>query len=651
MNWQYLFSPLQVGSVEISNRIFSTAHQTLFARAGVPEENMAAYHEARAAGGTGLIVMEGARPHASAVSDVPIINATTDQCIPGYRRVAELVHAHGTQLFGQLAHSGRVNYLLRAGMRGVTYSASALPDHRFHNMPRAMSGALIDDVISGFAAAARRLAEAGLDGIEIAASHGNLIAQFMNPACNRRQDNYGGSLQNRLRLLLETLAAVRGAIGRDLALGVRLSAAEFEPDGLDEEAMLEICSHLDGVKELDYLNVTLGSMSGPRGSVHVAPPMMVAPAYSAPYAASVRERFSRAVFVAGRINQPQLAENILAAGQADLCGMTRALIADPQMPNKARAGQLDDIRACIGCNQACIGHFHQGLTISCIQHPVSGRERQFGRESPAREERRVVVAGGGPAGLKAAAVAARRGHQVLLYEANAQLGGQALLARKLPGREEFGGLVSNLEREARTAGVRIQLNTAVTGASLLADNADAVILATGARPFWPDLELGQLDQVVDAWQVIEGTVRPGQRAVVADWRCDWVGLGVAEQLARSGCHVRLAVNGICAGQNLQIYLRDHWLGTLHRLGVEIISQVRLAGCDEDTVYFLHSASNEPVECCGVDTLVVAYGHASVCDLEPVVKAQGLELHLAGDCQSPRSAEEAVYEGMLAALAL
>ena len=321
------------------------------------------------------------------------------------------------------------------------------------------------------------------------------------------------------------------------------------------------------------------------------------------------------------------------------------------MPNKARAGQLDDIRACIGCNQACIGHFHQGLTISCIQHPVSGRERQFGRESPAREERRVVVAGGGPAGLKAAAVAARRGHQVLLYEANAQLGGQALLARKLPGREEFGGLVSNLEREARTAGVRIQLNTAVTGASLLADNADAVILATGARPFWPDLELGQLDQVVDAWQVIEGTVRPGQRAVVADWRCDWVGLGVAEQLARSGCHVRLAVNGICAGQNLQIYLRDHWLGTLHRLGVEIISQVRLAGCDEDTVYFLHSASNEPVECCGVDTLVVAYGHASVCDLEPVVKAQGLELHLAGACQSPRSAEEAVYEGMLAALAL
>ncbi len=651
MMFERLFTPAQVGALEIPNRIFSTGHQTLFARAGVPDEDMAAYHEARAAGGAGLIVMEGARPHATAISDSPIIDASTDACIPGYRLVAAKVRRHGTRLFGQLAHSGKVNALIRDGLRGVVYSASAVPDQRFHNMPRAMSRELVADVVRGFGDAAGRLAEAGLDGVEIAASHGNLLAQFINPAWNLRPDEYGGSLDNRLRLLAQIIAAVRSRVGSSRVVGVRLSADEVEHDGLDAPAMLEVCRWLDRVDGLDYLSVTLGSMSGLRGSVHVVAPMQVAHAYTAPYSHSIREVVGKAVFVAGRINTPQLAEQVLAAGQADLCGMTRALIADPQMPNKARAGRPDDVRACIGCNQACIGHFHLGTTISCIQHPPSGRERRFGKVEPVARSKRVLVAGGGPAGLKAAQTAAARGHSVVLCEARGELGGQVLLARRLPGRDEFGGLITNLEREAASAGVEVRLNTTVNSAVLAGESAQAVVVATGAVPYCPPLTLDGASGVCQAWDVIDGSARPGQRVVVADWRCDWVGMGVAEALARDGCHVRLAVNGLCAGQNLQIYLRDHWLGLLHRLGVEIITHVRLFGAAQRTAYFVHAASGEPVELEDVDSLVLAQGHQAQTALEQELQDSGVEIHLAGDCLCPRSAEEAVYEGMLAGLAV
>jgi 2,4-dienoyl-CoA reductase-like NADH-dependent reductase (Old Yellow Enzyme family)/thioredoxin reductase len=649
--FRHLFSPLRIRGCDIKNRIFSTGHQTYLARGGNPGADLAAYHEARAAGGAGLVVTEAARFHDSSLSDLPEIDVSRDDCIPGYRAIGTAAHRHGCKVFGQLSHSGRVTRLLSRGLRKVAYSASAVPDHRFHTMPRALPPDMVREIVEAYGTAAGRLAEAGLDGVEISASHGVLPAQFLNPETNLRDDAYGGPLPNRMRFLLEAIAAVRAAVGEELVVGIRISAEEAEPGGLDLATMSEVCQALEACEALDYISTTMGSMAGLGGSVHVVPPMELAQGYVAPRAGTIKAVTTKPVFVAGRINQPQIAEDILARGQADMCAMTRALIADPDLPAKARAGRLDDIRACIGCNQACIGHFHLGHSISCIQNPVAGRERALSPLPVARPKRKVLVAGGGPGGMKAAATAAERGHEVLLCEAASQLGGQARLAQLLPERAEFGGLITNLERALETAGVSIRRNTPATRALVEELAPDAVVVATGARPYRPPIEGADEAHLVDAWQVLLGRANPGARVLVADWRCDWIGMGLAERLARDGCHVRLAVNGTQAGQNLQPYLRDHWVGKLSRLGVEVIPYARLFGADADTAYLIHGVTHEAVVCEDVDTIVLALGHESVTDLERELAGCGIEVHLAGDCLSPRSAEEAVYEGMLAGLAV
>ena len=371
----------------------------------------------------------------------------------------------------------------------------------------------------------------------------------------------------------------------------------------------------------------------------------------APYAANIKRRVAIPVFVAGRINQPQDAEAILERGQADVCGMTRALICDPELPNKTHRGATDDIRACIACNQACIGHFHKGYAISCIQNPVSGRELQFGAVPPARIRRKVMVVGGGPAGMKAAVVAAQRGHRVTLFEAQQRLGGQALLAQLLPGRGEFGGLVTNLQRELSVAAVEVRTGSKVDRAMIVEVHPDAVILATGAVPYRPDFASEGALQIVDAWQILSGGVDAGHSVVVIDWRADWIGIGIAERLAQSGRSVRLAVSGVAVGETLPLYVRDAAVASLHRLGVSVLPYMRLFGSDADSVYLQHIASGEAVVLESVDTLVLCTGHAPVEDLADALEDLPLEIRVIGDAASPRTAEEAVYEGLRAGVEL
>lgn len=641
----HLFNPLKIRGVTLPNRIMSTGHDTLLPEGGRVSDAYIAYQEARARGGVGLIVAQVSGVHETARYTSHLLMATSDDCISGYQKLAAACHAHGAVVVSQLFHPGREIMEGANGLLAVSYSASATPNERFKMIPRAMEPEMIAEIVQGYAMAARRMKQAGLDGVEFVGSHGYLPAQFLNPSLNRREDDYGGSLENRLRFLREALGAMREATDEDFIIGMRLSASERDDAGLTIEDTLEASLALQD--QLDYLSLTVGTSASLGGAVHITAPMNFPAAYVASEIAQFKKVLSIPVFATGRINQPQEAEAMLARGEADVCGMTRALICDPQMPLKAAAGRAEDIRACIGCNQACIHHFHKGLPISCIQHPETGRELRFGDHPRAAKARKIMVIGGGPAGLKAAATAAGRGHEVTLYEASPQLGGQANLAQLLPHRAEFGGIVTNLAGECAREGVRIIRGHRVEAQQIETEAPDAVILATGATPYLPQIETDGEMQIVNAWQVLRREVKLGGRVVVMDWRADWIGPGLAELLAREGSAVRLAVNAPFVGETIPYYVRDTMVADLHRSGVEIVHYARLYGTQGNTVFLQHTASQEPIILEGVDTLVLSLGHRPQDELRAAISACGIEMHQIGDAMTPRTAEEAVYEGMIA----
>lgn len=639
-----LFSPIQLGGVVIKNRIVSTGHDTTIPTDGTVNDALIAYHEARAAGGAGLIISQVVGVHESARYTSHVLMGTDDSCIDGFRQLAQCIKPYGTRFFVQLFHPGREIMESQDGSAPVAFCPSLAPTERSKVIPRTMPLALIKELIDGYIAAASRMQQAGADGIEIVASHGYLPSQFLNPNVNQRTDQYGGSFENRQRFVREIIAGIRSVTEDTFVVGLRISQDERDPQGLSQEDAT--ASIADLAPFVDYIGITAGTSKSLGGAIHIVPPMVYDNGYLATTTAPIQQTTQTPIILSGRINQPQEAEQILREGQADMCGMTRAMICDPCMPNKAQAGKIDSIRACIGCNQACIGHFHKGYPISCIQHPETGRERQYGNLPTTDHAKQILVIGGGPAGMKAATVAATRGHKVTLLEQASQLGGQVKLAQQLPKREEFGGLITNLSYELAQSGCEIKCNTPVDSAVIKAYAPDTVILATGAKPLHRDhLMLGDDAHVVDAWQVIDGSETTGTSVVIADWRGDWIGLGVAEKLAEAGCHVRLAVNGLFAGELLQSYVRDSTMARLHRLGIEVIPYARLFGFDEGTVYLQHTASEEAMMIDHVDSLVLALGHAPNNPLEPFLIESGINYHAIGDCLMARTAEEAVLEGL------
>ena len=638
----HLFSPLTIRGREIRNRILSTGHDTTLPTDGTVNDALIEYHRARAKGGVGLIVTQVAGVHETARYTSHLLMATEDACIPGFRALAQAVHAEGAVIVSQLFHPGREIMESADGLLAVAWAPSVVPNERFHVMPRELDADMIAEIVAGYAASAARLAAAGFDGVEYVASHGYLPAQFLNPRVNLRRDAWG---QDRTLFLRDCLSAMRAAVPDDFIIGMRISADEREEAGLQASEVEQAARSLSPL--VDYLNVTVGTSATLGGAVHIVPPMAYAAGYLAEEAGRIKRAVGVPVFVAGRINQPQVAEAILAAGHADMCGMTRALIADPEMPVKAEAGRFDDIRACIGCNQACIGHFHRGLPISCIQHPETGRELRFGSLARA-VPRKVMVVGGGPAGMKAAAVAAARGHDVTLYEAELQLGGQARLAQLLPRRAEFGGIVTNLAREMELSQVRVIRGTRVTRALVEEEAPDVVILATGAVPYVPDLPEDGSVQIVTAWQVLQGT-KTGRRVLVSDWRADWIGPGIAEALVQQGCSVTLALTAPMLGGQLPLYVRDDLAARLHALGVTVTPYARLYGAAGGTVYLQHTSSAAAIEV-EADTVVLCLGHRPV-DALPAQLADLAQVVTIGDAMAPRTAEEAVFEGLKAAAAI
>ncbi len=640
-----LFATFHLRGKTFKNRLFLAAHGTGYSKGTLSERAMA-YYQARLEGGVSLIVTEGTQVVPMAGQGYAQLNGSDDRFIDEVAKLKTLCADHDARVFVQFYHEGRARAHSVDGSVEVALAPTAARDERFHVVPKAMSVEDIHTLTRHFADAAGRAAAGGADGVELLVGMGYLHGQFLSPSINDRTDDYGGSAGNRLRFLVETLQEMRVSMGDDPILGIRIVPEDDDPDGLRLKDSLPACTALAEKGLIDYISVTVGSTHGLAGTANIVPSMFSETGVAERLADQTRRATGLPVFVTGRINQPHLAEAALAQGQADMVGLVRALLTDPDFPMKAREGRAEEIRACIACNQACIGHRNQGHGVSCIQFPESGRELEYRDLAVAEVAKSVLVVGGGPGGMKAAIVSAQRGHKVVLMERGSRLGGQALLAQMLPGRAEFGGIITNLQGEAERLGVDVRLNCEATP-DLVADLApDAVVLATGARPHMPHIELDGA-HFVQAWDVIQDRINLGSHVVITDWRCDWVGPGVAEILAARGHKVTLAVNGEMAGQSIQKYVRYQIAGRLHQLGVDVIPYMRVFGADEDSVYLQHVVTGAPHVIPNADTLVLASGGEAEGQLAHDLGRlrPDLPLYMIGDCVSPRTAEEAVLEGL------
>ena len=638
--FEHLFTPFTLRKLTVRNRIVVPGHATLYMPpGGLPTERQLQYWLAKARGGVGLIITHN---HAimPATPEGPPVGIQREEFVSAYRPVVEALHAAGTGFLLQLNHAGAAG--AGRGTGPVSLAPSAVRGGAMGNMPREMTKADIAAVLDAYRLAASQARECGFDGVEIQGEVSFLVAQFMSASRNTRDDEYGGNLENRLRFAREVIEAVREGLGPDLVAGIRLSGDEFVDGGLTLDDMLEITPLLEATGELDFMHIG----SGPGGAGHI-PPSYYKPGSFVYLTEAIRKVVDLPLICSQRINDPLIAERVVAAGSADLISMNRAIMADPEMPTKAREGRLDEIRKCIACNE-CIGRFRDGLPIACTVNPEMGREQQLAELTEVETPRRVMVVGGGPAGLEAALVAALRGHQVSVYERGPELGGQTLLAAAAPGREEMGEIRRYYSHQLASMEVEIHLNTDVTPELIERESPDVVLIATGSTAFEPEIETSDGAHVIDARDVLAGDAQIGERVVVVAGEQHIQALSVADYLADRGHEVELLTPSYSGGALLEAGTRDRVTLRLLEAGVTISPLTEVSAVRGRTVSVVNTLTHAESAIEGIDTVVVAFGGRADDTLARSLEGDGREVHLIGDAFAPRRLMDAIYEGTLAA---
>jgi N,N-dimethylglycine/sarcosine dehydrogenase len=648
-----LFSPIRVGSLTLTNRIYSSGHAEAMAENGRPGGRLTRYHEAKARGGCALTIFGGSssvHPSSPAAAWKQIANHD-DSIIPAYRALADAVHAHGCHVFTQLTHMGR-----RAQADGeeasVLLAPSQIPERVHREVPHELEAEQIAELVRAFGEAARRCREGGLDGIELSMAHNHLIDQFWSPLFNQRQDEYGGSLENRMRFGMEVLRETRRRVGRDFVVGARISGDEFTRGGLTAADMAEIARRLAASGLVDFLSIIGGGAHTYELQAAAVPNMSYATGVFVPLAAAIKQAApGLPIFHASRIVDPVHADRTVAAGQIDVVGMTRALIADPDLPRKARAGRLDDIRTCVGANEGCIDRIYQGKPVTCVQNPATGREAELGEVRTAAKPKRVVVVGGGVAGLEAARMAAVRGHRVVLFEKSAELGGQVLLAARAPARAEYAGIVRFLAAQVRKLGVEVRLGVEATPPAVLGEHPDAVVVATGSHPFVPPVPGSDGKHVVTDRDVLSGEAKVGANVVVVDDVHTQQALSTAELLLEQGKRVEVISPLFYVGQDIGVTSIAPLYRRLFTAGVVLTPGTELRAVEGSAVIVanVHSGAERRIE--GVDTVVLAAGSRSTDSLYRALKGQVSELYAVGDCVAPRGVHQAILDATRVARAI
>ena len=645
MQFPHLFSPLRIGRETVPNRVSFSAHLTNLAADGLPTERLIDYLAARARGGTGLIITEEQSVHPTDRAYEHLIEAFRPEVLPLYKRLTGAVHTYDTRIFAQLNHNGQ--QCSGSLSRLPVWAPSPIPDVLYREVPKAMEPEDIQEVIEHFALSAVHVREGGFDGVELQFGHSSLARQFMSPLTNFRGDEYGGELENRLRFPLELVAAVRAAVGPDFTLGVRLCADEFIPGGLTLDDTKGIAQRLQATGQLDFFNLTLATFY----NLHlVGGPMHLPLGYTVPLAAGIKEVSTLPVFATGRINDPAMAERVLADGQADMIGVVRGQIADPDFAAKAREGRTDEIRYCIACNQNCYGRVGLNKTIGCVQNPSVGCEATEGEHHlrPALRKKRVMVVGGGPAGMWAAKIATLRGHDATIYEKSDELGGQVLLAAKGAGRDEFGVLARNERKRLAELEVPVEYGAEVTAEFVLERQPDAVIVATGSRPKACPVGGADGPDVFNVWQVLSGEVELGQKVLFIDYDGHHQATATAEFLAELGKTVHMVTSSLFVGSELgpsqDLYLSRQ---RLLQKGVTFTPDFAVMEIAGTEVKGFNVYSNEWDTFTGYDSIVTAMGNDAADGLYFALKGRVADLVRIGDCVAPRRVDMAIHEGYVA----
>jgi len=648
-----LFSPLKLAGATLRNRIVFGAHTPNLSHEGIPGPRHFGYYRERARGGAGMIVVEPMPAHRTGVLTRGNFLTETDDLIPHFRKITDECHAHGTVMCHQIYHVG--GHGDQENSWEPYWSPSGVPSMHDPWGSHAMTGPEIEELIAAFIECARRDRDAGFDGVDLFAGYNCLIDQFWSPLTNKRDDEWGGSLENRVRFAARVCAGIRDMAGPDFIVGMTVSGAEPYPGGLTIADKQEIIAWLDQRGLVDYFSCGTGSYLNQFSKI--VPSFHFDLFLGRDDAAAFKAVVKHArVTAEARVKTPRNAEAVLSEGKADLVSIVRGQIADPHLANKAKEGRAADIRPCISCNQLCIGRRMRDYWLSCLVNPSAGREHEWGGDAAPRAEapRDVLVVGGGPAGLEVARVAAERGHHVRLVERTGELGGQFRLAAGQPERGEIGFFLNWCQRQLEKLQVKVELRTEMTADDIRSSGADAVVLCTGSLPSrsgyqraYPQrdgLPGADQDNVCTIHDVLDGRVVPGTNVLLLDdingW---WPASGTALHLARQR-HMVTVVTAAekAAGQLDNSLLGDTTRERFHKMGIEVILASALESFEGNTARIVNLYTGD-IEERDFDTLVMATTNECDDHLSRELEGSGLEVHAIGDTVQARTAGMAIYE--------
>lgn len=635
-SYPHLFRPIRIGGSVAKNRIVRLAMTTNLAERNEVSDKLVAHHRAAAKGGVGTIVTETVSVHPTSPGRAATLMLFRPEVIPGLRRLADAVHEENCLLFAQLNHRGRQHH---ASEVPTLTAPSALACPRSGGVPHEMTTAEIEDVIAGFVSSAVHAARGGLDGVEVHAAHGHLVHQFLSPLSNRRTDAFGGDAERRMAFLLEILRRIR-AQTPDLALCVRMSVDDFTPGGVGVAESRLLARRLVDERLVDVLSLSQSTFDSIERHL---PDRRSPPTPFIALQAQVKAVIGDVpAIVCTRIGTPEEAEDIVAGGRAELIGMARALIADPDWPAKAAGGRRQDIRDCIWCNQ-CWGWITQGQPIACAVNPAVGRETEPVGDDRAKLGKRIVVAGGGPAGLEAARAAAERGHSVLVLERRDVVGGKLADGCVLPGHEALGATTRSQMRALARLDVRVRTGTPATAETILAEKPDVVIVATGATAVLPELPSDGSVPLLAASDHTRALEREG-RVIVMDEDAAFWSSAIVESFIAAGRDVTLVTRFFEPLRELPATSRIVSLRLFDEHGVVLRTSSAVDHVEGGAVVLKHFYSRRESRIEDAAAVVWVGPQRANDELAARCRARGVETLVVGDAFAPRRLTHAILEG-------